>query len=589
MNKLKALYNLKIKSKLLILIFSALSMFAITVAMTQKFAFDFYDKELYIQSSQALRITSFSIENELQKIERKTFDYATDQALQDYLKLLKHSTTSYDSFTYNAPINDRLVSLGALDKYILSVHVYDAQKRAFSVGRSSITLSPQRYAKIEQESIQLKGRNAWIPREDKDQSLVATREIRSYENLSLEHLGVLAIRLDIDKLLRELSQGLSQNNAKLVIMSDHKPIYSDETSFPLQQLTTLPANEDYQMVKSGGERYFITSVASKTTNWTYYTLIPYDNIFNKISQLKTMIVYIYLGVVLLVSIIVTRISKFIIAPIERLNAKMKRVQLGNLNALDEGEEPPLIMDETGQMHRNFRMMVEQIKELIHENYVKQLTIRDTEFKALQSQINPHFLYNTLESINWTAKVNGQHEISKMVEALGSLLRMSIRFKEPLIPLEQELELVEHYVTIQKFRFEERLDFIMEIPASLEKCYVPKLSIQPLVENAVNYALEQMIDTCTIKVFAYVHEEQFHIVVSDNGPGMEEGMPEGLLLGNYQTKGSGVGIKNIDERIKLLFGEAYGLHIESEKNIGVQIKLILPYKGGEWDVQNTASG
>src|SRR5690606_39012091 len=132
-------------------------------------------------------------------------------------------------------------------------------------GRSSISLSPQRFSKIEQESIKLRGRNGWIPRDDKDQSLVASREIRSYENLSLEHLGVLAIRLDIDKLLREMSQGLSQNNAKLVIMADHKPIYSDETSFSLEQLTTLPANEDYQMVKSGGERYFITSVASKTT------------------------------------------------------------------------------------------------------------------------------------------------------------------------------------------------------------------------------------------------------------------------------------------------------------------------------------
>lgn len=580
MKRLKALYNLRIKHKLLILIFFALSMFAITVAMTQKLAFDFYDHELYVQSSQALRITSFSIENELQKIERKTFDYSTDQALQEYLKVLKYSRTNYDSYTFNTPINDRLVSIGALDKYNLSVHVYDAQKRTFSVGRSSITLSPERFLKVEQESMRLAGANGWIPRDDKDHSLIATREIRSYENLNLEHLGVLAIRLDIDKLLRELSKGLSQSNAKLVIMADHKPIYSDETNFPLQQLTSLPVDEDYQTLKFGGERYFITSVASKTTNWTYYTLIPYDNIFNKISQLKNIIFYVYLGVVLFVSIIVTRISKFITAPIERLNAKMKRVQLGKFTTLDDDDDPPLIMDETGQMHRNFRMMVEQIQELIHENYVKQLTIRDTELKALQSQINPHFLYNTLESINWTAKVNGQQEISKMVEALGSLLRTSIRFKEPLIPLIQELDLVGHYVTIQKFRFEERLDFHMEIPASLEKCYIPKLSIQPLVENAVNYALEQMIDTCIIKVIAYVQDKQLYIVVSDNGPGMEEGMSEGLLLGVHPTTGSGVGIKNIDDRIKLLFGEEYGVQIESQKNNGVNVKLILPFKGGE---------
>ena len=138
-------------------------------------------------------------------------------------------------------------------------------------------------------------------------------------------------------------------------------------------------------------------------------------------------------------------------PIERLSARMKRVQLGHFDYSEDQGEPALSKDEAGQLQRNFRIMVQRIEELINENYVKQLAIKDTKFKALQAQINPHFLYNTLESINWSAKMNGQQQISQMVESLGSLLRSSISLKQPLIPLSEELDMINHYITIQKIR------------------------------------------------------------------------------------------------------------------------------------------
>src|SRR5690606_4633677 len=175
-------------------------------------------------------------------------------------------------------------------------------------------------------------------------------------------------------------------------------------------------------------------------------------------------------------------------PIESLNAKMKIVQKGNFDLASVSGDEQFPMDETGQMHRNFRIMISRINDLINENYRKQLAMKESEYKALQAQINPHFLYNTLESINWQAKIGGQKQISQMVEALAYLMRSSINQKEPLVRLAEEKTFILHYITIQKLRFEERLDFRMDIPEDLESCVVPKLVLQPIVENAIQYAL-----------------------------------------------------------------------------------------------------
>jgi two-component system sensor histidine kinase YesM len=283
-----------------------------------------------------------------------------------------------------------------------------------------------------------------------------------------------------------------------------------------------------------------------------------------------------------------RFARGITDPIEILNAKMKKVRFGNFEYHEEQDQKPTAMDEAGQLHRNFRIMLERINELIKENYQKQLTIKDTEFKALQAQINPHFLYNTLDSINWLARMNGQQHISRMVESLAFLLRSSIRLKAPLIPLKKELEIVRHYITIQQIRFEERLHFVLDIPMELSDYAIPKLSLQPIVENAIHYGLEQMTTPCSISIRARRDGDRLLLTVEDNGPGMEPSFLQMLERGEVKTRGSGIGLRNIDERIKLLFGSVYGIEIESERRVGTQVHLILPCEKGEQsDVQSAA--
>lgn len=578
MPNLKALYtNLRIKHKMFVLISVIMVVVAVLAIIIQQYAFDFYDQEIYKQSSKALSLSSISIENELKKMEKLTFMLTTDSTIQHYLRSIKSGLSDYDNYVVRLTVKERMVNIGALDKYVLSAQLYDVNDNEYAVGANSVTVYQDRLNLYKQLTAVNKGGNTWITPYSNDKSLIAAREVRSFEQLNLDYIGTLALRIDMDKLFRDLAKGLNSNDAQLIIMKNNEAVYPEASAFPIDSLAALSGNEGYKVIRYEGKQYFVTYIASTYTDWTYYTLIPFDDIFDRVVKVKNTIIIIFAILFIVILLIAVGFANGITEPIERLNAKMKRVQLGNFSYIDEPNERTLAMDEAGQMHRNFRIMVERINELIHENYVKQLTIRDTEFKALQAQINPHFLYNTLESINWSAKLSNQTHISQMVEALGSLLRTSINLKEPLIPLSKELDIINHYVTIQKYRFEERLDFNVDVPEMLLQCSIPKLSLQPLVENAINYGLEQMIDTCTIKIHAYAEHELLFITVEDNGPGMEEQFVAQLLSGEVKTKGSGLGLKNIEDRIKLLYGDAYGLQVESEPNGGTTVKLILPYE------------
>jgi two-component system, sensor histidine kinase YesM len=194
--------------------------------------------------------------------------------------------------------------------------------------------------------------------------------------------------------------------------------------------------------------------------------------------------------------------------------------------------------------------------------------------VLQQQINPHFLYNTLDSINWMASEKGNENISVMIKALGFMLRGSVNDND-LIYLEKEIEFVNCYIAIQKIRFEERLDFTLDIDKSFNSIQIPKITLQPIVENSINHSLERFSSVCSIKVTAQYHEEYAAVIIQDNGPGMDEDFLDKLHKGLVKPTRTGIGLKNIDERIKILFGENYGITITSIVGTGTKVVIRLP--------------
>ncbi|MCI3924645.1 sensor histidine kinase [Paenibacillus sp. TRM 82003] len=575
---MKAFYsNLRIKYKMFVLITSVMLLVSLSSAALLQYVFQVYDREIYAKASQALNLSAFGVENELRRMERVTFRIDTDPLIQTYLYNVKNEPSNYRLYITASDLTERMWELGGIEEYVSSLHMFDIDDFEYRTGTNIVKTPPPRILDIRRETSYGAGSHTWIYPDEADRALVAAREVRYHLNLTFERVGMMAIRVNLSKIVADYARGMSEEGAYFLIVKDRQLMYPSALPFEHDGLLdTVGKTDGYRVAELDGKRYFMTVATSDYMPWSYVMLMPYEQLFQTVEAVKRLALIVFSSLFLLSLFVSMRFARNVTGPIESLNAKMKNVQKGNFLVADEPSERSFPMDEAGQLHRNFRIMLQRIDELITENYRKQLAIKDSEFKALQSQINPHFLYNTLESINWSAKASGQQDISNMVESLGYLLRSAINHKDPLIPLREEMSIVQHYLTIQKVRFEERLDFETDIPPELGRYIIPKLSLQPIVENAIHYGLERMIEPCRIRVRARLDGDQLELTVDDNGPGMDAKTMELWRRGELRTRGAGVGLRNIDERIRLMFGEEYGLTLHSEPKTGTRVTVRLPH-------------
>ncbi len=225
-------------------------------------------------------------------------------------------------------------------------------------------------------------------------------------------------------------------------------------------------------------------------------------------------------------------------------------------------------------------MLTKIENLIHENYRKQLLIKDAQFKTLQAQINPHFLYNTLESINWIAQLNSQGRIAAMVQALGDLLRVSINGQKLFVTMEEEADLLRQYVLIQKIRYEERLSVTIDVGREVHPFAIPKLTLQPFVENAIKYGLESNAGQCLIGVRAELNGRFLSHSRLRQRPGDSTPLLQRILEGKVEARGSGLGIKNIHERLKECYAGECGLLLDVTPGGGTTVTITVARLGLE---------
>ncbi|MEC0552215.1 sensor histidine kinase [Bacillus haynesii] len=572
--------HLKIKDQLFILISLIMAVSLILILSGVQYAFRVYDQQIYRKSSQVLMLSSKSIEDELKKIEDVSYQITTDADIQANLLKAGRGQNKYGRYRMKSKIWDKLAEYTGSKRYIKSIHLFDASGTEYSAGANlTEALREQKNALIEKASRQ-KGSNTWEPMPGETGELLSVREIRSYERLNLDHLGTVVIVADLKRVIGDLPKDWGEGAGKIA-MSDGRELFFSEMPFSQTDGLRLSSHAEngYDIVEENGQRFFVSYVKSAYKNWTYWSLIPFDAMFSKISAMKTILISLFILFFLIAVLFGRKMAKGITSPIEKLVAAMKNVQNGDFKLAPLTRAPLDRQDEVSVLNRNFFTMVERINELIAENYKKQLMLKETEFKALQAQINPHFLYNTLESINWLAKTNHQPQISKMTESLGFLLRNAINMKTDVLTIEEEAEIVLHYFTIQRFRFEERLVFELDIEPSVKKCRIPKLVLQPLAENAITYCLEPFIEPCHIQIKAYKKGGFVYLTVADNGPGMDEDFLEKARKELVRTRGRGIGLQNIDERIQLMFGKGYGLTISSEKNKGTEMMIKIPFQSG----------
>lgn len=248
------------------------------------------------------------------------------------------------------------------------------------------------------------------------------------------------------------------------------------------------------------------------------------------------------------------LSKNISKPINELANLMDKVEKGDRNVNFSINTN----DEIAHMGNSFNNMLKEINRLIEEVYIKQYLLKEAEFKALKAQVNPHFLYNTLESINWMAKLDDLQGVSTMVTSLGKFLRYSISKKGDVVTVEEELQQVNNYLTIQKIRYRDKFQVSIEVDQEVYKQNILRLLIQPLVENAITHGLEQKRGKGNLIIKGYLEKNIVYIDVIDDGIG----------VGNSNSSGEKIGLSNVDNRIKLHYGDEYGVELFSEEGVTI---------------------
>ena len=419
-----------------------------------------------------------------------------------------------------------------------------------------------------------------IRREKSSGGLEAAKAIRNYNG---EILGYVVISMNQSNFERLFLGNYSASNNIILLDTHWNAVYLTQ---PALQEELVPELREQRLKGSAlvdpfGESNYVTLYEEETG---FTLVLRQPKIFT--NPVKNT-VYFLSGVMGILSLTLCMwgswlLSRYLARPVNRLSAAMKEVRKGNYDVTIQTSR----VDEFGHLSESFNRMAKEYRENLERRVQDQKELNATQIRMLQAQLNPHFLYNTLDSIKWMGIVHKAPAVADMATDLATLLRASISGKE-FIPLSEELELIERYIEIQSIRFEDRFTCEIDIGEQFQSCLVPKMVLQPLVENAIIHGVVELEDGY-IKLSAKEEDGDLLIFVSDNGCGMPKEVLEQLNEGYQRLPGQHLGLYNVRSIIRLHYGETYGLTVESEPENGSCICLRLPIQKGERNAEGSSN-
>lgn len=572
--------NLSLYKKILFIIAVSISCIYSVFFISTRFLSQKYEQVLYETNAALLEHVSASMETGMTAIESLSNDLLTNSIIQDGLYQLAENPQGSRTALVRRDLYEALYPYTFYNQYIESINLLLPDGTRICMGNSA-NIDRFPVDSMEQQITEAKGKVVWIPETAPGNYVACGRQIRQMKFLTLEHLASLYIVVDIRDMIADCLEnaGYSPENSYFVLMADGSRLYPQETFHDqlCLQLMEKSANSgsNYFIETIDGRKQFIIRGSIPHAGWQYLYFRDYNSLFHQTQTAKLMALLLTICFGILTLFIVQIAFRHVLRHLDYLVQKIRCFGSGAPAPVDErAYDYEHRMDEIGQLHRSFDEMTKSVKVLKDENYDKQLLLQDATIKMLRQQINPHFLYNTLDTVNWLAQKYGAEDISLIVRSLANLFRSTISGQRDLIPLDEELAILNNYITIQKIRFKDRLDFQLSTPENTSHILVPKLSIQPLVENALKYAMENTDETCVIRVIIVETETDCRITVANTGSQFEENLLWKLQNKEIIPQGSGVGLMNIDSRLKLLYGTRYGLHIYNKNEMAV-VMLSIP--------------
>lgn len=422
----------------------------------------------------------------------------------------------------------------------------------------------------------------WFFSKDLSQALFI-QNIFNTKQMKLKRVGVLLVFVNTSFIQQTIEyEDYFQDKDFYFLEHNGEYLSSEKEDFSMniravKKSTTAANGARFRFTTTKNGRYFVypRQIQTNTSEFTIYYFLLNNQVIRKV--IKTMLIF---GIILVTFLggcylLTNWYLRRLINPINELVVAMQRFKgeadlqnLQNLQTFRQSGKFTERSDEIGVLYESFQNLISEIQNLVIKDYQAKLLASEMEFKFLQAQLDPHFLYNTLNSINWLAINKEDWDVSEMVTALSKLLRKKIDNTNVRVKVLEELELIRAYIKIQSVRYDERLIFEESVDATLLEAKIPQLIIQPFVENAIKYAVERLDRAVTIKLNIYRNEEKLIIRVSDNGPGFDQN------FGKYENS-TGLGIENIKNRLRMLYGQQYRFSIESVANEKTVIIMELP--------------
>ena len=383
-----------------------------------------------------------------------------------------------------------------------------------------------------------------------------------------EGVNILYMDVDYQKLFTPYAETLISECGLYITDQDGKLVFEESRFSGKNQNYDLTYSEFLEQRDRGSTDYIILCEQSNTTGWTVWLYQPVGLAGEAMRPIGVMA-----GVTILICIFAAVLAYFITSGmvssrIERLTHFMQEVQEGSMDMQMESDD----RDEIGMLYRGFGSMMKRIRTLINEVYLSKITQKEAELKALQAQINPHFLYNTLSLINWKALAAGEEDISRMTLALSTFYRTALNRGRNVLQVETELSNTRAYLEIQSMLHDGDFDYEIEAQTEILQCESLNLILQPLVENAIHHGIEEKTDgRGKITVRGWKEDNCVWFMVEDNGVGMEQEVADKILT----MESKGYGVRNVDERIRLCYGEKYTMKVESVVGKGTKMTIHFP--------------
>ena len=417
----------------------------------------------------------------------------------------------------------------------------------------------------------ISGERPWV--------ITLSRGIRNYTGEG-DSDGVVFIDLNYSAISELCTQNSVGTKGYVFILDqDGNIVYHPQQQQLYNELQTenisliMNAKTDVVTAGKGDDEKIYALSHSETTGWTIVGCMNMSEHLKNSRKARSIYVLVALGLIAVALVISSEIARNITFPIQKLRDSMKRVQKGDFSA---AEIEVYSDNEIGSLTRSFNVMTHKIQDLMAQNIQEQEQKRKIELKALQSQINPHFLYNTLDSIIWMAEGKKNEEVVLMTASLARLLRQSISIENELVTIGQEIEYVRSYLTIQKMRYKDKLEFEINVDPRITHAQIIRLVLQPIVENAIYHGLKYKESKGMLKVHGYELGERIIIDITDDGVGMDEETLKHIYdkhKVNYHS--NVVGVYNVQHRLVLYYGKEYGIIYHSEKGKGTTATVVIP--------------